>query len=96
MQIYSEPRPHYRKPEQSEDSKLTMVESLLGHSNSPQSALNARRAVSPPIGDLSEAHLREIKMADTNVVSSNAVFNVLEEWNEQLSHTKIDLNEPQP
>lgn len=26
-------------------------------------------------------------MADTDVVSSNAIFEVLEDWNTQLSHT---------
>lgn len=28
-----------------------------------------------------------MEMADTDVVSSNAIFEVLEDWNVQLSHT---------
>lgn len=35
-------------------------------------------------------------MADTDLISSNAIFDVLEEWNEQLSHLDFDFEEPQP
>lgn len=44
-------------------------------------------------------------MADTDVVSSNAIFEVLEDWNTQLSHTEfasfsdeweVKLEGPQP
>jgi len=56
-----------------------------------------------PLGDLSEANVVREKMARLTGESSNALFEILEDWNEQLKHLEIaepdlqdDFGGPQP